>query len=139
MNNAAAAINAETTLREVMTREIVPLKVDDTLSLVDELVNRFRIRHFPVFDQGRLAGVVSHADLLCASLSSVLRHHLEILSKVVVKSVMKPAKTALPETSVYDAARLMVDDAIECLIVVEGKKVLGLVSRTDLLRELAIK
>lgn len=138
MNNAAAAIHPETTLREVMTREIVPLKVDDTLSLVNDLVNRFRIRHFPVFDQDQLAAV-SHADLLCASLNSVLRHHLEILSKVAVKSVMKPAKTALPETSVYDAARLMVEDAIECLIVVEGNKVLGLVSRTDLLRALARK
>ena len=77
MNNAAAAINPETTLRDVMTREIVPLKVDDTLSLVNDLVNRFRIRHFPVFDQDQLAGVVWHADLLCASLSYLraLQHH----------------------------------------------------------------
>ena len=51
--------------------------------------------------------------------------------------MMKPAATALPETSVYDAARLMAENAIECLIVVEGKKVLGLVSRTDLLQEFA--
>ena len=142
MNNAAA-INPETTLREVMTREIVPLKVDDTLSLVNDLVNRFRIRHFPVFDQDRLAGIVSHADLLCDSLSLVSRRRLEspgdVLSKVSVKDVMRPAATAFPETSIYQAARMMIEGAIECLIVMEGSKLAGIVSRTDLLRELARK
>jgi CBS-domain-containing membrane protein len=141
VNNAAAIINPETTLREVMTREIVPLKVDDTLSLVDDLVNRHRIRHFPVLDQDRLAGVVCHADLLCASLSSVSRRRLEspgdVLSEVSVKDVMRPAATALPETSIYQAARMMIEGAIECLIVIEGSKLAGIVSRTDLLRELA--
>jgi len=141
VNNAAAAINPETTLREVMIREIVPLKVDDTLSLVNDLVNRFRIRHFPVFDQDRF-GVVSHADLLCASLSSVSRHRRlespgDVLSKVSVKDVMRPAATAFLETSIYQAARMMIEGPIECLIVMEGSKLAGIVSRTDLLRELA--
>jgi CBS domain-containing protein len=139
VNNAAAAINPETTLREAMATEIVPLKPEDTLGVVNDLLNRFRTRHFPVFDNDQLCGVICQADLLCASLASISRNPREALSKVAVKSVMKPATTALPETSIYDAARLMVEDAIECLIVVEGKKVLGLVSRTDLLRALARK
>ena len=142
VNNSAAAITPETTLREVMTREIVLLKVDDTLSLVNDLVNRFRIRHFPVFDEDRLAGIVPHADLLCASLSSVSRHRRlespgDVLSKVSVKDVMRPAATAFLETSIYQAARMMIEGPIECLIVMEGSKLAGIVSRTDLLRELA--
>ena len=141
VNNSAAAITPETTLREVMTREIVLLKVDDTLSLVNDLVNRFRIRHFPVFDEDRLAGIVPHADLLCASLSSVSRRRLEspgeVLSKVSVKDVMRPAATAFLETSIYQAARMMIEGAIECLIVMEGNQFAGIVSRTDLLMELA--
>jgi CBS domain-containing protein len=141
VNTAAATITPETTIREVMTIDVVTLKLDDTLSVVDDLVNRLQIRHFPVLDNDQLAGVICQADLLCASLVSLARHRLdsarEALSKVAVKDVMKPATVALPETSIYEAARIMVEGAIECLIVMEGQKLLGIVSRTDLLRELA--
>ena len=65
MNRAAAAISPETTVGEVMTTDLVMLKLDDTLRLVYELMNRRRIRHFPVLDGEHLAGVVEHADLLC--------------------------------------------------------------------------
>ena len=121
MNSAATAINLETTLREVMTTKILPLKVDDTLSLVDDLVNRFRIRHFPVFDNDQLCGVVCQADLLCASLASVYHHRVdeprEVLRKIPVKDVTKPAAIVSPDTSVYAGARMMVEDGMECLII----------------------
>jgi CBS domain-containing protein len=124
-----------------MTVDVVTLNLHDTLSAVDDLVNRFRIRHFPVLDNGRLAGVICQADLLCASLISLAQHRAdtprEALSRVAVKDVMKPATTVPPNTSLYQAASLMVEGSIECLIVTEGKKLLGIVSRTDLLRNLA--
>jgi CBS domain-containing protein len=139
MNNAAAAITPETTLGEVMTTDLAMLNADDNLRVVDELMTRRGLRHFPVLDGNRLAGVICQADLLCSSVVLLSRGDSprEALSKILVRDVMKPAETAPPETSIYEAARRMVEAAVKCLIVVENKEILGIVSRTDLLRALA--
>ena len=140
MNNAAAAIAREATLREVMETDFVILKSDDSLRVVDELVSGSRAHHFPVLDNGRLVGVIGDVDLLRASVNSLSQRAEQrraALSKVLVKDVMKAARTAPAETTVYDAARLMVENAIDCLIVTENNEISGLVTRTDLLRTLA--
>jgi CBS domain-containing protein len=60
------------------------------------------------------------------------------LGTVAVKDFMKAAITVARETSIYDAASMMVDRGIECLLVVEGgDKLVGVVTRSDLLREMA--
>jgi CBS domain-containing protein len=59
------------------------------------------------------------------------------LGTVTVKEVMKPATTVTPDTRIQDAASQMVEYGIECLLIMDGKKLVGLVTRTDLLRELA--
>ena len=53
--NTAATITRETTVGEVMTSDLVTLKLDDTLRLADDLMNLTRVRHFPGFGR-RLSG-----------------------------------------------------------------------------------
>jgi CBS domain-containing protein len=141
MNTAGAAVTAKTTVREVMTTDLVTLKLDDTLRLADDLLSLAHVRHFPVLDGDRLAGIINQNDLLHASMASLLRRPKEppraALGTVTVKEVMKPATTVAPETRIRDAARDMVDRGIECLLIMDGNKLVGLVTRTDLLRELA--
>jgi CBS domain-containing protein len=45
--------------------------------------------------------------------------------------------TVTPDTRIQDAASQMVERGIECLLIMDDKKLVGLVTRTDLLRELA--
>jgi len=143
MNTAAATITPETTVGEVMTADLVTLKLDDTLRLADDLMNLTRVSHFPVLDGDSVAGVINQNDLLHASMVSVVRHPRDsvrdALGEVKVQDVMKPATTISPDTSVHEGARIMVERGIECLLVLDGDKLVGLVSRTDLLRELAKK
>jgi len=51
--------------------------------------------------------------------------------------VMKPVTTVTKETTIRDAARTIVERDIECLLVMDNNRLAGLVSRTDLVRELA--
>ena len=87
-----------------------------------------------------MAGVINQNDLLPASMVSLVRHPRgsvrDALGEVKVKAVMKPATTISPDTSIHEGARTMVEHENECLRV-DGEKLVGLVSRTDLLRELA--
>ncbi len=45
--------------------------------------------------------------------------------------------TISPDASVKEAARLMIDKKIGCLPVVEGQKLIGLLTETDILRYVA--
>ena len=139
--DAAANSVAEKTVGAVMTTDPVTLQLNDTLRLADDMMNLIQVRHFPVFDGEKLVGIIDQDDLLHASMASLVRHPKDkvraALGAVAVKDFMKAAITVARETSIYDAASMMVDRGIECLLVVEGDKLVGLVTRSDLLRELA--
>jgi len=139
--NGAANSMAEKTVGAVMTTDPVTLQLNDTLRLADDMMNLAHVRHFPVLDGEKLVGVINQDDLLHASMASLVRHPKEnvreALGAVAIKDFMKAAITIPRETSIYDAASMMVDRAIECLLVVDGDKLIGLVTRSDLLRELA--
>jgi CBS domain-containing membrane protein len=129
------------TVGETMTGDLVTLRLDDTLRLADDMMNLAHVRHFPVLDGDRLAGMVDHDDLLHASMASLVRHPTDALrqtlGEVTIKDIMKPAVTIAKEVSISRAAKIMVDQETECLAVTEGERLVGIVTRTDLLRELA--
>ena len=141
MNNTAANVSAEKTVSDVMTTYLVTLRLDDTLRLADDMLNLTHVRHFPVMDGDKLAGVVDQDDLLHASMAALVRQPKRTLRKVLgavaVKEVMKPATTIASDTSIHDAAEIMVERGIEGLLVLDDGKLVGMVTRTDLLRELA--
>lgn len=139
--NAGGQMIPEKTVAEVMSTDLVTLKLNDTLRLADDMLNLAQVRHFPVLDGDNVAGIVNHDDLLHASMASLVRHPenspREVLGAVVVKEIMKPATVISPDMPVRAAAKIMVEKGIEALLVVGGEKLLGLVTRTDLLREWA--
>ena len=141
MKEPAATVIAHRTVKDVMSTDLLTLKLNDTLRLADDMLNLAQVRHFPVLDGDRIAGIINHDDLLHASMASLLRHPKdsprEVLGAVAVKDVMKPATTVAPDMPIRAAAETMVEEAIEVLLVVNGEKLVGLVTRTDLLRELA--
>jgi CBS domain-containing protein len=134
-------IASQKTVGDVMARDLVTLRLDDTLRLADDLMNLAHLRHFPVLDGEKVAGVVNQSALLHASMVSLIRHRHDqprhALGAVVIKQVMEPAVTVSADTGIHDAARMMVEREIECLLVLKEQKLIGLVTRTDLLRELA--
>ncbi|MBM2805695.1 MAG: domain containing rane protein [Deltaproteobacteria bacterium] len=139
--NGAANTMPEKTVGTVMTTDPVTLQLNDTLRLADDMMNLAHVRHFPVFDGEKLVGVIDQDDLLHASMAALVRHPKdkvrEALGAVAIKDFMKAATTVPRQTSIYDAARMMVDRGMECLLVVDGDKLVGVVTRSDLLRELA--
>ncbi len=53
---------------EVMTRELVLCRLDDAVEHAMALVTTNRVRHLPVMDGGRVAGMISIGDLVKATL-----------------------------------------------------------------------
>lgn len=136
------------TVDDVMTQVVV--SVEETAgyrSVVDVLIGR-RISAVPVVDAGeRVTGVVSEADLLrkieyagdeAPRLFEGRRRRGErgkALAGTVSELMSAPAVTVPAGTSIADAARLMDDENVKRLPVVDDLgRLVGIVTRGDLLR-----
>jgi acetoin utilization protein AcuB len=102
-----------------------------------------KIRRLPVIDkQGNLVGIVVEKDLLYASPSpatslSVFEVHY-LLSKLQVKDVMtKRVITVGEDCPLEEAARIMIDNKIGSLPVVQDRKVVGIITETDIFKIMA--
>lgn len=131
----------EKTVREIMTTEVITLSVDDTLRLADDMMALANLRFFPVLEAEKVVGVVSWLDLIRASLASAATRGdqplREALGTIAIRDVtMAPPISISPDRPIREAARLMVEKEIDCLLVVEGESLIGLATRTDLLREM---
>lgn len=126
-------------VRDYMTSKVFMIHYDKKLIAVQEIMKWAHIRHVPVVDrEKRLVGILSHRDLLHASISSMdpisepqRRLHL---GTVALDQVMKtPVQTIGPDAPVQEAAKRMREGKIGCLPVIEDGHVVGIISEYDLL------
>lgn len=129
----------DTTVREIMMASPVTLAPGDTLDLANDIMSLGRIRHIPIVDDSRVAGILSQRDLFGAAVGIVLglkgKEQKDLLKSFRIKEVMRyPVITISPDASVKEAAQLMAEKKIGCLPVVEGDNLVGLVTLTNILR-----
>lgn len=98
-------------------------------------------RHLPVMHQDRLVGIISDRDLrgvTAPSATTLSRYELNYLvSRTSVSRIMNaPVVTIAPDDRIEDAALAMVDHKISCLPVVDGARLVGILTMTDLLHAL---
>jgi CBS domain-containing protein len=122
-----------------MSTDVEVVERNDHLRLVEERMAARQLRHLPVVEQGALVGLVTQRDLFKAAMSSAMGYgektQQTFLQTVLVKEIMVyPVITVTPETSVAEAADMMMQRGIGCLPVVEREKLVGIVTKTDLLR-----
>ena len=125
-------------VKEVMVKEVATLDINDELSLANDIMRLGRIRHLPVVDGTRLAGIISERDLFRSSLAQALGYGSEatrdLMKKLRIKDVMVPkVVTVSPEMALCEATKIMVEQKIGCLPVVEGGRLVGLITETDIL------
>lgn len=127
---------------ERMTRIPVTINEDASIDEGLHLMRERKVRRLPVLDaSGRMVGIVSDKDLLHAapspatSLSVYELHYL--LSKLTIKRVMSsPVITVSPGTPVEEAARIMADNKIGGLPVMENDQLVGIITETDIFKVL---
>jgi CBS domain-containing membrane protein len=127
-------------VRDLMTEEVLSVHVDDTVETVYDMMNQRGIRHLTVVDQeGDLVGLVSHRDLLRHS--PIERAEVpvflmrEILRRTRVEEVMtSEVETAAPDTPASEAAQIMFEHKFGCLPVLEGSKLVGILTESDFVR-----
>jgi acetoin utilization protein AcuB len=123
---------------KIMTRN--PVFIHPELSLTDarSLMDKERIGHLPVLNKNNeLVGLITRADLIKAGPSSATSLDMYeisyLLSKLTVEKAMEKTVVIVQENEVVEeAARIMADQGIGCLPVMNGSLLTGIVTDTDI-------
>ncbi len=119
-----------------------PLTISPETPVAEALsfMRQNRVRRLPVVDKkGHLVGIVSEKDLLYASPSPATSLSVYeigyLLSRLRVEEIMKrDIITVTADTLLEEAARIMADNKIGSLPVVEGERLLGIITETDIFK-----
>lgn len=124
------------TAASVMSRDVQFATPGTTLEQAWEMLASHHLKTLPVLDQGRLAGIVSLSDLVGPAMArgrfswrglfrrKTVRLEQVMSRRVVSVSSQHPLESLLP---------LLCEQGLHCLPVLEGDKLVGVVTQTDLI------
>ncbi len=126
-----------------MTRDVVVVAPSTPAREIARRIREHRVSALPVLDDGRLAGIVSEADLLYDAYDPAdwhsypmeqRRRRLEGVAEPVAAQLMTPHVVSVaPTATPVEALRLMQANRVKRLPVVdEAGGLVGIVSRADL-------
>ncbi len=150
-------------IKDVMNSDVIYCKPDDRISDVAQMLRKNDISGMPVVEKEKLIGLISELDLL--QLLEIPRHDTywlpspfevieipirELISWEEAKRMLtdigtKPVKeimrtkiyTISPEDSIEEASTIMIKNKINRLPVVSEGKLVGIVTRGDIIKGLA--
>jgi CBS domain-containing protein len=116
---------------DVMTTSpVLSVTEDDELALASQMMLWAGVRHLPVTRRGQVHGVISEGDILRLEAKAGER---EGARRVVGDAMSAPAEVIGPDAELADATERMLERRIDCLPVVEGERLVGIVTTTDIL------
>ena len=129
-------------VRDWMTTVPVTVRPDAPVAEAQHLMRHRRIRHLPVVDGERLAGIITDRDvrttLPSPATSLAVGEIRYLLDRLLVERVMtRSVITIGPHAPIADAVGLVLAHHIGALPVVEGDRLVGIITETDLLRAFA--
>lgn len=122
------------TARDYMVRSVVTLNPDMNLLEAVEVLLERRISGAPVVDAtGNLVGILSEQDCLRAALGAT---YYGDLGGLVADHMKREVHTITDDTPIFEVARRFIDGHYRRYPVVHGHRLVGQVSRRDVLRAL---
>ena len=115
-------------VNEIMTTDVVSVRDASTVEDAARLLAHHRISGLPVVDaSGKLVGLITEYDLI----SKEGRTVADIMSRGLI--------SISPDTAVEEVAYLLANQRIRRVPVLDGDRLVGIVSRSDLVKQLAMR
>jgi len=142
---------------DIMTKTVVKVYPDTPVSQIARLMSENDVSGLPVVDhEDHVLGVIKELDLIIRNTRFKLptffmildqlvyletpkhRKRLEHMLGTTAEEIMsKPAQTIAPEATIDELAELMVDRRMNPVPVVQDSRLVGIVSRSDIVRLMA--
>jgi len=117
-------------VEDVMVKEVITIDENATVKEAADVMNKFEIGCLIAVRKGKAMGIITERDLLKRVVAEA-----KDANKTKVKDVMSsPLVVVEPSMDLGEAVRLMFQMKIKKLPVVDGKRLVGLVSLTDIAR-----
>ena len=128
-----------TSVRSIMTDDILTLGIDNTLSDARIMMVENNIRHIPIVnDEQVLMGLVSQRDVLSVEESTLFDTNVTVTSRLdrdqhikIDDFYRRDVVTINAHVSVHNAALTIQKYKIGCLPILSGNKLIGLVTDSD--------
>ena len=133
-------------VRQLMTEGVITVAPDTSLRDAATVLVEHGVSGVPVVADGEVVGVLSEGDIVMKASGGTERGALltwlfdlgieneRITARTVGEAMSSPAVTIAPNRPVHEAARLMVDEGVNRLPVVEKGKLVGILTRADIVR-----
>jgi len=117
-------------VEDVMVKEVITIDDNSTVKEAAEVMNKFEIGCLIAVRKMKAMGIITERDLLKRVVADV-----KDPTKTEVKDVMSsPLVVVEPSMDLEEAVKLMFQMKIKKLPVVNGKRLVGLISLTDIAR-----
>ena len=132
------------TVNKIMSTDLITINTSNSLVDAERLFKENSIRHIPVISGNSLIGILSLTDLMRISFVDAYStendkatidtavYNMLTIEQVMVKNLVKVDTTA----TIKEVAEILSENEFHALPVMEGEKLAGIVTTTDLLRYL---
>ena len=134
-------------VRELMTKDVISVRPDASLREAAALLVEHRVSGLPVvISGGEVVGVLSEADIVAKAgggtthgglLSWLFDPELgpqKVAARTAGEAMSSPPLTISPSRPVHEAARKLVSEGVNRLPVIEDGKLVGILTRADIVR-----
>jgi CBS domain-containing protein len=117
-------------VRDIMAKNVKTVKTDDSVLTAVQKMNKFNIGSVIVVSSGRPVGILTEKNIL----SRVVEPRMDAAT-VWVKDIMSvPLISIEPTAAIEEAARMMAEKRVNRLPVMQGNRLVGLISSTDIVK-----
>lgn len=134
-------MNTTDAIFEITTKSVITVNVKNTLFDVDALFKKNKIRHIPVVDDAqKLIGILSFTDLQRISIGGAFGGDPEMVNTAIfemmtIEQVMKKSPhTVQKNQTIKEVAEMLTKEEFHALPVLDGEKLVGIVTTTDVIK-----
>jgi acetoin utilization protein AcuB len=121
-----------------MTNDVLAVETFDSIAVARQLMAKHRVNQLPVLDNDNLVGIVTDRDIRDAYPTSMMIDRTEEIDRFAEKITVEEVMThdvfiVRPETALATAVSLLRRHRIGSLPVVKDKRLVGIITRSDIL------
>ena len=116
-------------IKHAMTKRVMVIGPDATIKNAAGIMTKYRVGCLVVMEDNKLVGILTELDIIWKVVAGDLNPNTTKVSDVMTKKVL----TIQANKTLEDATHIMVENKIKKLPVLEGDKLVGIITATDLI------
>ena len=115
-------------VNDIMSKDIVSLSSEDSIERAAQIMKQFDVGSIPVCNQEKLIGIVTDRDITLRSVAAGTNSNQQKISDVMTSNPV----TGSPDMDIHDAARIMSEQQIRRIPIIQNNNLVGIVSLGDI-------